>query len=115
MQHKDADIVCTLLNISRHSYHTLSLFKIQHVCYNNFNPGVITPSISQRGQRAHENLSRGRGRSENKTKLTPRTATRREREKINLKIQHSPRRHTPRTATENTKRNQTITLATAAT
>ena len=29
--------------MSRHSYHTLSLFKIQHVCYNNFKPGVITP------------------------------------------------------------------------
>ena len=68
MQHKDADIVCTLLNISRHSYYTLSLFKIQHVFYNNFKPGVITPSISQPGQRAHENLSRGRGRSEKKKK-----------------------------------------------
>ena len=27
-----------------YSYHTLSLFKIQHVCYNNFKPAVITPS-----------------------------------------------------------------------
>ena len=72
------DIVCTLINISRHSYHTLSLFKIQHVCYNNFKPGVITPSISQRGQRAHENLSRGRRRSGKKKykKMTIGLATR---------------------------------------
>ena len=79
MQHKDADIVCTLLNISRHSYYTLSLFKIQHVFYNNFKPGVITSSISQRGQRAHENLSRGRRRSEkqkNKNDYSARHANR---------------------------------------
>ena len=37
-------------------------------CWNNVVPGAVTPSISQRGQRAHENLSRGRGRSEKQNK-----------------------------------------------
>ena len=106
MQHKKADIVCTLLNISRHLYYTLSLFKIQHVCYNNFKPGVITPSISQRGQRAHEKISRGRGRSEKKRKYiyiyySARHASRHLAQRLgeetkhkNKKLQHSPRGHT---------------------
>ena len=86
---------------------------------------MVTPSISQRGQRAHKNLSRGRRRSgkkkEKKNDYRARHANRlgerkkKKKEKKKNTLQDSPRRHTPCTATENTKRNQTITLATAAT
>ena len=61
---------------------------------------MVTPSISQRGQRAHEKFVTRAGAFGQKNKK---------------KLQHSPRGYTPRTTTKNTKRNQTITDATAAT
>ena len=50
-----------------HSF-TFKIYSMSVIDYNNFKSGVITPSISQRGQRAHEDSSRGRGRSEEKRK-----------------------------------------------
>ena len=80
---------------------------------------MITLSISQRGQRADENLSRGRGRSGEKRRrkndYSARHASRhlaqrlgerekkKKKEEEEEKLQHSPRGHTPRTTTRGKK------------
>ena len=87
---------------------------------------MVTPTISQRGQRAHENLSRWRSEKKKKKKKNDYSARRARKhlalrlgeEKNKLqKIQQSPRGHTPRIATRKNKNKQkqkTTALATQA-